>query len=36
MAAAALYERGFEYVCFLTAGFSLAAFGILLFVEEPR
>ncbi|MGH9323366.1 MAG: MFS transporter [Vicinamibacteria bacterium] len=34
--AAALYERGFAYVCYLTAGFSLAAFLLLLFIEEPR
>lgn len=36
LAAAALYERGFEYVCFMTAAFSLAAFALLFCVEEPR
>lgn len=36
LAAAALYERGFEYVCFLTAAFSLVAFALLFWIEEPR
>lgn len=36
LAAAALYERGFEYVCFMTAAFSVAAFALLLLIEEPR
>jgi predicted MFS family arabinose efflux permease len=36
LAAAALYEGGFEYVCYLTAGFSLVAFGLLFGIEEPR
>jgi predicted MFS family arabinose efflux permease len=34
--AAALYERGFEYVCYMTAAFSLAAFALLYWIEEPR
>jgi predicted MFS family arabinose efflux permease len=34
--AAALYDRGFEYVCWLTAAFSIAAFALLLGIEEPR
>jgi predicted MFS family arabinose efflux permease len=34
--AAALYARGFEYVCWMTAAFSLVAFGLLLCIEEPR
>jgi predicted MFS family arabinose efflux permease len=34
--AASLYERGFEYVCWMTAIFSLVAFGLLFWVEEPR
>lgn len=33
--AAALYERGFEYVCFFTAGFSLLAFLCMFWIEEP-
>ena len=36
LAAAALYERGFQYVCFMTAAFSLVAFALLLRIEEPR
>jgi predicted MFS family arabinose efflux permease len=34
--AAALYERGFEYVCYMAAAFSLAAFVLLYWVDEPR
>jgi predicted MFS family arabinose efflux permease len=34
--AAALYERGFEYVCYMAAAFSFAAFGLLFWIEEPR
>jgi predicted MFS family arabinose efflux permease len=34
--ASALYGRGFEYVCWMTAAFSLAALGLLFLVEEPR
>jgi predicted MFS family arabinose efflux permease len=34
--AAALYERGFEYVCYMAAAFSLAAFLLLFWIEEPR
>jgi len=34
--AAALYERGFEYVCYMAAAFSLAAFVLLFWIEEPR
>lgn len=33
--AATLYDRGFEYVCWLTAAFSMVAFGLLLGIEEP-
>jgi predicted MFS family arabinose efflux permease len=36
LVAAALYGRGFTYVCFLTAAFGALAFLFLLFVEEPR
>lgn len=36
LVAAALYDRGFEYVCWLTAGFSIVAFALLLGIEEPR
>jgi predicted MFS family arabinose efflux permease len=34
--AAALYEHGFEYVCYLAAAFSLTAFVLLFWIEEPR
>jgi len=34
--AAALYERGFEYVCYMAAAFSVAAFALLFWIEEPR
>jgi predicted MFS family arabinose efflux permease len=33
--ASAVYERGFEYVCWLTAGFSLVAFWLLFWIKEP-
>jgi predicted MFS family arabinose efflux permease len=33
--AAVVYPYGFEYVCWLAAGFSAAAFGLLLLIEEP-
>jgi predicted MFS family arabinose efflux permease len=36
LVAAALYHRGFEYVCWLTALFSITAFALLLGIEEPR
>jgi predicted MFS family arabinose efflux permease len=34
--AAALYENGFEYVCYMAAAFSLTAFVLLYCIEEPR
>lgn len=34
--AATLYERGFVHVCWMAAGFSLAALLLLLLIEEPR
>jgi predicted MFS family arabinose efflux permease len=34
--AAAVYEAGFEYVCYMAAAFSLVAFALLAFIEEPR
>jgi predicted MFS family arabinose efflux permease len=34
--ASVLYDRGFEYVCWMTAAFSLAALGLLFWIEEPR
>ena len=34
--AAALYERGFEYVCYMAAAFSFAAFLMLFWIEEPH
>jgi predicted MFS family arabinose efflux permease len=34
--AATLYERGFAYVCFLTAAFGILACLILLLIEEPH
>ena len=34
--AAALYDRGFEYVCYMAAAFSFTAFGLLFWIEEPR
>ncbi len=34
--AAALYERGFEYVCYMAAAFSVVAFVLLFWIEEPR
>jgi predicted MFS family arabinose efflux permease len=34
--AAALYERGFESVCYMAAAFSFAAFAMLFWIEEPR
>jgi predicted MFS family arabinose efflux permease len=33
--AAALYGRGFEYVCYFTAALSLLAFFVLLCIDEP-
>ncbi len=33
--AAALYDRGFEYVCYMAAAFSVAAFVLLFWIEEP-
>ena len=34
--AAALYDRGFEYVCYMAAAFSAVAFVLLFWIEEPR
>ena len=34
--AAALYEHGFEYVCYMAAAFSFVAFMLLYWIEEPR
>ncbi len=34
--AAALYELGFEYVCYMAAAFSFAAFVLIFWIEEPR
>ena len=34
--AAAMYDRGFEYVCYMAAAFSLIAFVLLFWIEEPR
>ncbi len=34
--AAALYDRGFDSVCAMAAAFSLAAFLLLFWIEEPR
>jgi DHA1 family inner membrane transport protein len=36
VAAATLYESGFHLVCYLAAGFSLAAFLLLFWIPEPR
>jgi predicted MFS family arabinose efflux permease len=33
---AALYELGFAYVCYMAAAFSVAAFVLLSWIEEPR
>jgi predicted MFS family arabinose efflux permease len=33
---AALYESSFDYVCWMTAGFSVAAVLLLLWIEEPK
>ena len=34
--AAFLYTRGFEYICWMTASFTVVAFVLLLMIEEPR
>ena len=34
--AATLFERGFDTVCWMAAGFSLGALLLLLFVDDPR
>ncbi len=36
MGGAALYELGFAYVCYMAAAFSVAAFVLLSWIEEPR
>lgn len=35
-AAAALYPYGFHYICWMTAGFSVAALLLLLLIDEPE
>ena len=33
--AATLYERGFEYVCWMTSAFAIVALILMLFIDEP-
>lgn len=33
--ASEIYERGFQYICWMTAGFSAVAFVLILFIDEP-